>query len=537
MNRQDVDAVVVGAGFSGLYMLYRLREAGMTTRAFEAADGVGGVWYWNRYPGARCDSESIYYNYTFSKELFEEWSWSSRYPEQPEILDYLNHMADKFELKPHITFNTKVMKASFHEDEDRWYVDTESGEQVRCKYFITGVGCISAANVPDIPGLDRFEGEWYHTGHWPHEKVDFTGERVGVVGTGSSGIQSIPVIAEEAEHLSVFQRTPQYSIPANNYPYSEEFKKQVKNDYDTIRRQMRESVAGLKFEYGDRCVLDDSPEKRYERLQDGWDKGGWHILFTYNDLLTNEEGNEKVASFVQDKIKEIVDDPDTAEKLTPDHYYGTKRAIVDTNYFETYNLPHVTLVDVKESPIQEITETGVKTSEGEYPLDALVFATGFDGMTGSLFKMDIRGRRDLSLKDKWKDGEAVRTYLGLATAEFPNMFMLTGPESPSVLGNMPAAIEQHVEWVMDCIEDSEEEGVSVIEAEEEAEVEWSAHCREMAESTLYIKTDSWYTGANIEGKAKGFPIYVGGYGPYRTICDEVREKNYEGFHRYQREEL
>ncbi|WP_028782281.1 flavin-containing monooxygenase [Thalassobacillus devorans] len=527
--QNQVDAVVLGAGFSGLYMLYRLREAGFSTRVFEAADGVGGVWYWNRYPGARCDSESVYYNYTFSEELFKEWSWSSRYPEQPEILRYLNYVADKFELKPDITFNTRVTSAVYDEAANRWQVKTDTGETVSAKYFITGVGCISSANVPNIPGLNDFEGQAYHTGHWPHEKVDFTGKRVGVIGTGSSGIQSIPVIAKEAAHLTVFQRTPQYSVPAQNHTYTKEFVEEVKNKYSEIRRQMKETVAGLRFEFGEQSVLDDPPEVRRQKLQEGWEKGGWEILFTYNDLLANEEGNELVAEFIREKIQEIVDDPETAKKLTPDHFYGTKRAIVDTDYFETYNRDNVRLVDVKASPIEAITPKGIRTTDNEYGLDALVFATGFDGMTGSLFKIDIRGKDGVSLKEKWENGAKTRTYLGLTTAGFPNMFMLTGPESPSVLGNMPATIEQHVEWVSDCINHLRDNQVDVMEAESQAEEEWSAHCKELADATLYTKTDSWYTGANISGKARGFPIYVGGYGAYREICDDVAVNGYKGF--------
>ncbi|MER2107577.1 MAG: NAD(P)/FAD-dependent oxidoreductase [Solibacillus sp.] len=525
----NVDAVVIGAGFSGLYMLYRLREAGLSTRVYETGDGVGGVWYWNRYPGARCDSESICYNYTFSEELYKEWSWSSRFPEQPEILKYLNFVADKFDLRSGIQFNTRVTSASFDEGSNRWEIQTEQGDQVSAKYFITGVGCISTANIPNIKGLDHFEGEQYHTGHWPHEKVDFTGKRVGVIGTGSSGIQSIPVIAKEAKHLTVFQRTPQFSVPAKNHPYTSEFLEKSKENYHDMRHIMRNSVGGMAMYYGENSVLDHTPEQRHKVLEAAWEKGGWAILFAYNDLLINEEGNELVAEFVRSKIREIVKDPETAEKLVPDHYYGTKRAIIDTEYFETYNRKNVSLVDVKKAPIEEITSNGIRTEDGEYELDVIVFATGFDGMTGSLFKIDIRGRNGVALKEKWGNGAKTKTYLGLTTAGFPNLFMLTGPESPSVLGNMPAAIEQHVDWVMDCIEHLRKNEIEVFEAKLEAEEKWSQHCRELADTTLYTKTESWYTGANIEGKAKGFQIYVGGYDGYRKICDEVATNGYEGF--------
>lgn len=528
----SVDAVVIGAGFSGLYMLYRLREAGFSTRVYEAADGVGGVWYWNRYPGARCDSESICYNYTFSEELYKEWTWSSRFPEQPEILSYLNFVADKLELRPGIQFNTRITSASYDEQTNRWQIQTDQGDLVSAKYFITGVGCISTANVPNVKGLSNFEGEWYHTGHWPHEKVDFTGKRVGLIGTGSSGIQSIPVIAKEAKHLTVFQRTPQFSVPAKNRPLTPENIQDMKANFHDVRHQMRESVAGMSMyvNFGDRSILDDTPEQRKEVLEAAWEKGGWHILFAYNDISINEEANQIVADFVRSKIREIVKDPETADKLMPDHYYGTKRAIIDTDYFETYNRDNVSLVDVKKAPIEEITSKGIRTADGEeYELDAIVFATGFDGMTGSLFKMDIQGRNGVSLKEKWENGAATRTYLGLSTAGFPNLFMITGPESPSVLGNMPVAIEQHVEWISDCINYLRENEVEIFEAKQEFEEEWSKQCRELAEATLYTKTDSWYTGANIEGKARGFQIYIGGYAPYSKICDEVASKGYEGF--------
>ena len=526
---REYDAVVLGAGFSGLYMLYRLREAGLTTRVFEAAGGVGGVWYWNRYPGARCDSESIFYNYTFSEELYKEWSWSSRFPEQPEILKYLNFVADKFELRPDIEFNTRVKSAIYDENTNRWQIQTENGELVSATYFITGVGCISTTNVPNFKGLDSFEGEWYHTGHWPHEKVDFTGKRVGVIGTGSSGIQSIPVIAKEAKSLTVFQRTPQFSVPAKNHAYTEEFLQKSKESYQEIRGKMRNTKAGLAGPYGQKSVFDDSPKERRKALEAAWEKGGWSVLFTYNDLLLNEEGNKLIVEFVCSKIREIVKDQETAEKLMPDHYYGTKRAIIDTDYFETYNRNNVSLVDVKKAPIEEVTRQGIRTADKEYELDTIVFATGFDGMTGSLFKIDIRGKEGISLKEKWQDGAETRTYLGLTTAGFPNLFMLTGPESPSVLGNMPAAIEQHVEWVMDCIEYLRKNDIKIVEAKTEAEEKWSRHCKDMAEATLYAKTDSWYNGANIEGKARGIQIYVGGYDEYRKICDGIAKNGYEGF--------
>ncbi|WP_066053950.1 flavin-containing monooxygenase [Robertmurraya korlensis] len=528
-STKPFDAVVVGAGFSGLYMLYRLREAGFSTAVFEAGDGVGGTWYWNRYPGARCDSESIYYNYTFSEELYNEWTWTSRYPAQPEILRYLNFVADKFDLKKDIQFKTRVQSAHYNEDTKKWEIQLDNGTNVTAKYFITGVGCLSAANLPKFNGLENFKGEFYHTGHWPHEGVDFKGKRVGIIGTGSSGVQAIPVIAQEAEHLTVFQRTPQYSAPARNHPYSEEYLEQAKNNFLEIKKQMRESAGGQPAIPPDKSALEVTPEERQKVYEHAWENGGLGLFAAYYDITINEEANETVAEFIRGKIKEIVKDPETASKLLPSYYYGTKRPIIDTNYYETFNRDNVSLVDVRKNPIEEITTSGVRTSEEEVELDALVFATGYDGMTGPLLKIDIRGKDGISLKEKWNGGASTRTYLGVANAGFPNFFMITGPESPSVLSNMPVSIEQHVEWIGDCIEHFEKQGVETIEAAVEAEESWSKHCREVAEATLFTKTDSWYTGANIPGKPRGFLIYLGGVGAYRKKCEEIAANGYEGF--------
>ncbi|MDF2679403.1 MAG: cyclohexanone monooxygenase [Brevibacillus sp.] len=524
------DAIVIGAGFSGLYMLHRLREAGFSARVYEAGDGVGGVWYWNRYPGARCDSESIYYNYTFSEELLQEWTWSSRYPEQPEILRYLNFVADKFDLRRDIQFETRVTAAHYDEENHHWLIYLEDGTQVTATYFISGVGCLSAANIPKFKGLDQFEGKWYHTGHWPqHEKVHFKGKRVGVIGNGSSGVQSIPVIAQEAEHLTVFQRTPQYTIPARNHPYDPAFIKQTKENYQEIIPQMRESWGGFPIAPSVRSALDDSQEVRQQVYETAWEKGGFFLSYTYHDLTMNEAANETAAEFIRTKIRETVHNPEVAEKLQPSYYFGTKRPILDTLYYETYNRENVTLIDVKKAPILEITPKGLRTTDAEYELDILVFATGYDGMTGPLLKIDIRGKNGLTLKEKWAEGAHVQTYLGIANAGFPNFFMITGPESPSVLANMPLAIEQHVDWIGDCIEHLRDRGVTTIEATPDAESAWSKHCREVADATLYPKADSWYTGANIAGKPRSFLIYLGGFGVYRSICKDVAAKGYEGF--------
>ncbi|MEW9674082.1 flavin-containing monooxygenase [Ammoniphilus sp. 3BR4] len=530
-NKQQLDAVVVGAGFAGMYLLHRLREMGFSVRVYEKGDSVGGAWYWSRYPGARCDSESIYYNYTFSEEIYQEWTWSSRYPEQPEILDYLNFVADRLDLRRDIQFNAQIKAARYDETHNLWNVDLHDGSRVSAKYFITGVGCLSvnATNVPQIKGLDRFEGEWYHTGAWPHEKVDFKGKRVGIIGTGSSGVQAIPVIAKEAGQLTVFQRTPQYTVPARNHKLDPAFIQNTKENFSELKRQMRESKGGFPKVASDRSALEVTPEERLRIYEEFWKKGGNGIANCFNDIMTNEQANETVAEFIRSKIREIVKDPQVADGLMPTYLFGTKRPIVDTDYYETYNRENVNLVDLRKEPLAEITPKGVKTTEAEYELDIIVFATGYDGMTGPLFKIDIQGKDGVALKEKWDDGAQVRTYLGLATTGFPNMFMVTGPQSPSVLGNVPTAIEQHVEWITDCIEYLRKHRVDTMEAKADAEEAWSKHCSELANQTLYTKTDSWYTGANVEGKPRGFLIYLGGYGFYNQLIQEIAEKDYEGF--------
>lgn len=529
-NVQTFDAVVVGAGFSGLYMLYRLREAGYSVRVYETADDVGGTWYWNRYPGARCDIESIYYQYTFSEEILNEWKWSARYAEQPEILSYINFVAEKLDLRRDIQFNTRITAARYNESLQNWEIEMDNGDKVTAEYFITALGCLSASNIPNIKGRESFKGELYHTGRWPHKKVDFAGKRVGVIGTGSSGIQAIPVIAKEAGHLTVFQRTPQYSCPAQNHPYDPEFLRQTRENYEEIKELMRISMHGVPAFPQNKSALEDTPEERQRMYEQAWQQGGlFTMLYQYNDLAFMVEANETAAEFIRSKIRQTVKDPEAAKKLMPTYYYGTKRPIIDTDYFETYNLDHVSLVDVTETPIVEITPTGLKTTEGEFELDILVFATGFDAITGPLLKMDIRGKKGLPLKEKWADGAELKTYLGLTTAGFPNMFMLTGPQSPSVLSNMLVSIEQHVEWVGDCINYLRKNNLEAFEASSEAEEAWSKECRDLADLTLLPKTDSWYMGANIEGKPRGFLAFAAGVGIYRQLCDEVAANGYQGF--------
>ncbi|MEH7275185.1 flavin-containing monooxygenase [Neobacillus vireti] len=521
--------MIIGAGFAGLYMLHSLREQGLTARVYDTADNVGGVWYWNRYPGAHCDSEAVYYGFTFSEELYKGWTWSKRYAPQPEILDYLNYVADTLDLRKDIKFNTRVNTAEFDEEKNIWRIETSNGSVVTAKYFISGVGCLSSSNVPNIKGLNDFKGEWYHTGRWPHTKVDFTGKRVGVIGTGSSGMQLIPEVAKTADHLTVFQRTPQYTTPAGNRPLDKEYIDELKANVQQLRKDMLSSPTGQPFKRAPLSVLDDTPEAQDKKFEEAWEKG-LPFFPLYNDILTNEKSNEIVAEFVRKKIGEVVKDQETARKLMPNYYFGTKRPVRDSYYYETFNRENVSLVDVKyEEPIQEITENGVRTKKGEYELDMIIFATGYDAMTGSLIKFDLIGKDGITLKEKWENGASVSTYLGIAHAGFPNFFTITGPESPSVITNVPTAIEQHVEWISNCIQYMEDNEIDAIEADSEAEKGWSAHCREMAESTLYVKTESWYTGANIEGKPRGFLIYVGGLNNYKKICDEVAENSYKGF--------
>ena len=526
---KEFDAIVVGAGFSGMYMLHRLRGLGLSVRVLERGDGVGGTWYWNRYPGARCDSESYYYSYSFSDDLQQEWEWTEKYPAQSEILSYLNHVADRFDLRRDIQFGTRVTEAHFDEDANRWEIRTDGGERFSARFFITAVGCLSSANVPDIKGLDTFEGDWYHTGQWPHEGVDFAGKRVGVVGTGSTGIQAIPVIAEQADHLYAFQRTANYSIPARNNAMDPEFQKQVKANYDEIRRKQRESTNGHPYDVGEKSALEVPEDERRAMYEAAWGRGSLRFRSTFNDLLTNKKANDTASEFIRSKIREIVKDPETAEKLTPyDHPFATKRPPIDTGYFETYNRDNVSLVDVRNSPIEEITPKGIRTTDAEYELDSIVFATGYDALTGPLLNLNIRGKGGSSLKEKWSDGP--RTYLGLQTAGFPNMFTITGPGSPSVLTNMPTAIEQHVEWISDCIEYMREHGIERIEATADAEEAWVSHVNEAADRTLLpLAKSSWYLGANVPGKPRVFMPYVGGFATYTQESDDVAAKGYEGF--------
>jgi cyclohexanone monooxygenase len=526
----DFDAVIVGAGFAGLYALHKLRnEMGLSARVLEAGDGVGGTWYWNRYPGARSDSSSWIYCYSFDEELRQEWKWSERYPQQPEMLSYLEHVAERFDLNRDIQLGTRVNEATFDEETNRWEVRTDTGDVVSARFLIAALGALSAANVPDISGIENFAGEWYHTAEWPHEGVDFTGKSVGLIGTGATGIQVATEVAEQADHLTVFQRTPNYALPLGNYPLDAESRRRYKENYEEIWEWVRHNFTGHDYDFIGKTLEEATPEERERAFQEQYDRGGFGVwLGNYDDILENREANDVVSEWMRQKIRGQVDDPVTAERLTPrDHAFGTKRVPLENGYYAIFNRDNVELVDVQKAPILEITPTGVRTQDGEYEFDALVFATGFDAMTGPYNKIDIRGRSGQLLRDKWAEGP--RTYLGLMSADYPNLFAVTGPQSPSVLTNMPVAIEQHVEWISGIIQHMLENGLDVVEPTREAEDEWVDHSQEVAYATLFPESATWYMGANIPGKPQVFLPYLGGLGPYRQKCDEVAANDYEGF--------
>ena len=527
MEREHtVDVVIVGAGFAGLYMLHRVRELGLTARVFEAGSGVGGTWFWNRYPGARCDIESMEYSYQFSEELQQEWEWTERYATQPEILRYANHVTDRFGLRDDIQLDTRVNGATFDEESGRWTVTTDRDDTVSARFCVMATGCLSSTNTPDLKGLARFRGDWYHTGRWPHEGVDFTDKRVGVIGTGSSAVQSIPHIAGQARHLYVFQRTPNYSIPAHNGPLDPRVARQLKADYAGFRKRNSETPFGANFNNNDKSALEVTAAEQQREYEDRWARGGLAFLGAFADLIFSLEANDTAAEFLRNKIRATVRDPDLAERLSPHHVVGCKRLCVDTGYFETFNRDNVTLVDVSRSPIEEITPPGLRTSDAAFELDVIVFATGFDAMTGALSRIDIRGRSGVTLQEKWVDGP--RTYLGLATAGFPNLFIVTGPGSPSVLSNMLPSIEQHVNWIADCVNHLHTRRLATIEPTVEAEDAWVAHVNEVGGASLYPTCNSWYLGANVPGKPRVFMPYLG-VPPYVARCNEVAANGYAGF--------
>jgi cyclohexanone monooxygenase len=526
---RHVDVVIVGAGFAGLYAHHRLRRLGLTLQGYEAAADVGGTWWWNRYPGARCDVESMDYCYSFSPELEQEWTWSERYATQPEILRYLNHVADRFDLRRDVSFETRVTAATWDATSHRWDIATDTGDEVSADFLIMAVGCLSASKDPEIPGIDTFRGPTFHTGRWPHDGVDLTGLRVGVIGTGSSGIQSIPLIARQAAHLTVFQRTPNFTMPAKNAPLDAETVDARKARARQHRQAMRESRAGVIVPVPESSALSVDPQARESVYAQAWESGTlFGMVAAFKDLLVSREANETAAEFARERIRGIVDDPEVAERLSPrNHAFGTKRPCLDTDYYAVYNRDNVTLVDVRETPIVAVTPSGLRTTADDYAFDVLVFATGFDAMTGPLLRPDIIGEDGVHLREKWAAGP--RTYLGVATAGFPNLFIVTGPGSPSVLVNMAVAIEQHVDWIADCVGYVRQHGLSSIDATVDAEDAWVDHVNEIANRTLFPTANSWYMGANVPGKPRVFMPYIGGLPAYTTVCESVAADDYRGF--------
>ena len=526
---QTFDAIIIGAGIAGMYQLYKLRQQGLRVRVYETGTDVGGTWYWNRYPGARFDSESYTYGYSFSEELLQEWDWSEHFSPQPETLRYLQHVADKFDLRKDIVFSTRVAAAHWDEAAGQWEVIPETGPRARAKYLITAVGELSATQLPDIAGIESFEGEWHHTSQWPKEPVDFAGKRVGVIGTGATGVQVIQTIAPLVGHLTVFQRTANYCCPLRNGPVSDEEMTEIKAGYAELFPRLKKTFAGFIHEFDERSALEVSDEERLAKFEEEWAKPGFgKWLGSFHDILTDLDANATITEFVKDKIRERVDDPEVAETLIPkDHPFGTKRVPLESGYYEVFNRDNVLLVDVREDPIERITPKGVKTGSAEYELDMLIYATGFDTVTGPLNRIDIRGVDGQSLKEKWADGP--RNYLGFQSAGFPNIFTLVGPHNGSTFCNLPRCIEQNVEWVDECIRYMEAQGLRRIEATVEAEEAWNDHVQEGVNETLLPMGNSWFFGANTPGKTVTFLMYANGMPTYRARCDEVAKNGYEGF--------
>jgi len=522
------DAVIIGAGVGGLYALHHLRKMGFSVRVYEGANGVGGTWWWNRYPGARVDGPaSPFYCYTFSEELVREWDWTETQSDQASVLAYLEYVADRFDLRRDIQLDTWIRDARYDEDQQRWWVETSRGERVGCQFLICAVGTLSAAYKPNIPGIEDFAGKCYHTSRWPQEPVSFVGKRVGVIGTDSSGVQAIPEIAKEAAHVTVFQRTPQYTIPARNRPVDPEEMRQARENWSDLRAQMDASPLGMPLKISQRLAAEDTPEQRQALYEALWQKGGLDLLFgSYADIITNKEANRTLADFVRGKIREIVRDPQTAEKLLPDYYVGTKRQLLDNGYYETFNRDNVTLIDLRHDPIQTVTATGIRTATGEHSLDMIVLATGFDAVTGALVRLNPQGRGGVRLAEKWRTH--FDTYLGLGISGFPNLFTIHGPGSPSVLYNMPLGAELESAWIGDCMKHLRERGLGAIEATPEAEKGWDQEVAMFANATLFPLTDSWYTGANIPGKPRQFCVHLGGSHYFQRIAD-VAAQGYEGF--------
>ncbi len=525
---EHYDVVVIGAGVSGMYALHHLREMGLSVRVYDGASDVGGTWWYNRYPGARVDGPgSPFYCYTFTDELMKEWDWAETQSDQPAVLAYLEHVADRFDLRRDIQFETWVQDARYDEAAQRWTVETSTGVCASAQFLVCAVGALSTANMPDIPGIHDFAGECYHTGQWPHEPVSFEGKRVAVIGTGSSGVQVIPEIAKEAAHVTVLQRTAQFSVPAGNRPVTPDEMADARENFDTIRAKMQAHPGGFPFDTHERSALDDTPEQRRARYEALWQRGGFRFFLDgYSDIAMNEEANASLADFIRDKIRGIVRDKETAEKLMPDHFVMTKRPILDNGYFETFNRDNVTLIDLREDPIERFTRTSVRTRTGEHPIDMLVLATGFDAISGSMLRLNPTGRGGVSLKERWND--RFHNYLGLSIAGFPNLFMIHGPGSPGVFYNMPLGAERQMDWIGNCMRHLQERGMGTVEPTTDSEEAWGNEVTGIANFTLFPRTDSWWTGANIPGKPRYFSAYLGGSLYYQRISD-VAAKDYEGF--------
>ena len=522
------DAVVVGAGISGLYLLHRLRQMGFSCQVIEAGADLGGTWYWNRYPGARCDTYSLEYSYSFCPQLEQEWQWSERYPSQGEIWRYLNHVAHRFDLRSSICFNTRLTGAEFQADSNQWQLQLDPAQQLSCRFLLLATGCLSSPNMPDIDGLQTFKGPIYHTARWPQSPVDFSDQRVGVIGNGSSGLQIIPELAPQVKQLVVFQRTAQYAVPSRNRPLDSQEVTAIKADYPGFRARNRQqsSAQMSNVETCQQSALSVSPAERQQLYQASWQQGGFVFYATFNDLMRNQQSNQTAAEFIRTKIGQIVNDPERAKLLSPQHVMGCKRPALENGYFETFNRSNVDLVDISANPIQSISPSAIHLQDQEYPLQAIVMATGFDAMTGALMKIDICGLNGLRLKEKWSSGP--HNYLGLSINGFPNLFTITGPGSPSVLTNMMVAIEQHVEWISDCLQYMRQQGYDRIQASAEAEAEWVQHVNRLADETLYTNCNSWYLGANIPGKPRVFMPLVG-FPPYAEKCRQVVAQGYQGF--------
>lgn len=523
---EKFDAVVVGAGFTGLYMLHRLREKGFTARLIEAAPGVGGTWYWNSYPGARCDIESMQYSFQFSEELQQEWEWTERYASQPEILAYIEHVADRFDLARDIQFDTRVEAATFDEDANEWEVETDRGVTLRAQYFIMGVGCLSAPIKPAFDGEADFTGETYQTSLWPKEKVDFTGKRVGIIGVGSSAIQAGPLIAEEAEHVYIYQRTPNFVVPAQNRPLSAEEVAAIKSDYKGFRAKAYAGLTAFLFQRHDRSVFDLAPDERRAKFDEYWEIGGLPFLGAFNDILFDDDANRECVAYWRSRIDEIIDDPKIADLLTPDEEFGCKRLCSGTGFYEMFNRDNVTLVDVRNKGIERVTAEGLRAEGIDYDLDMIIYATGFDAMTGGVTRIKITGKDGQTIQQKWADGP--KTFIGLTIAGFPNMFNMVSAGSPSVLATMVTGAEQHGDWIGDCLDYMRENSKTVFDTTPEAEAEWSAEVKRAGDLSLRTNCDSWYVGSNVDGKARVFAPYIGGWPPYVAKCNDVAANGYDG---------